>query len=359
MVQLKNDLFIRALQRKEIERTPVWIMRQAGRYMPEYRALRAQSGDFLTLCKNPELACAVTLMPVRRFPLDAAIIFSDILLIPEAMGLGLSFVADEGPKFASVISNAADVASLPELDPEEDLGYLCDAIRLTVKELDNEIPLIGFAGSPWTVATYMVEGQTSKQFNKIRAMMYQSPDVMHKLLAHLSTQIANVLLAQIDAGVSTVMVFDTWGGILSDQLYREFSLRYMQEIVTTIRNIHATIPIILFTKNGGRCLLDIAATGCTAIGLDWTANLNASRELVGNKVALQGNLDPCVLYAHPDTIVARVRETLSQYGTGSGHVFNLGHGIPPDVNPEHVQVLLDAVKKYSPDFHKRTAMVGT
>lgn len=347
MTQLLNDLFIRALTRKPTERTPVWVMRQAGRYMPEYRALRASAGSFLNLCKNPELACQVTMLPIQNFALDAAILFSDILLIPEAMGLGLSFVADEGPKFAKVISSAADVAKLPSIDPEDQLGYVTAAVRLIVKELDHKLPLIGFAGSPWTVATYMVEGQSSKQFNKIKGLMYQDPIVMHKLLAHVTTQTSKYILAQIAAGVNVVMLFDTWGGLLSDTLYKEFSLRYMAEIVEVIKHKHPMIPIILFTKNGGRCLLDIAATGCDAIGLDWTANLHEARNLVGDKVALQGNMDPCVLYANPERIRSEVKSVLAQYGAGTGHVFNLGHGIPQDVDPANLKIMLDAVKQYS------------
>jgi len=347
MTQILNDRLLRALERKPVDRTPVWVMRQAGRYMPEYRALRAQTGSFLTLCKTPDLACEVTLLPIQKFPLDAAILFSDILLIPEAMGLGLSFVAEEGPKFERLINSAADVAKLPSIDPEQDLGYVSKAIHLIKKALDNSIPLIGFAGSPWTVATYMVEGQTSKQFNKIKALMYREPLVMHKLLAHMATQITNCLLAQINAGVNVVMLFDTWGGLLSDNLYKEFSLRYMAEIVEVLKTRHPNIPIILFSKNGGRCLVDIAATGCNAIGLDWTANLTAARNLVGDKVALQGNMDPCVLYAKPERIIAEVKSVLDNFGQGPGHIFNLGHGISPDVDPANLAIMLDAVKQYS------------
>ena len=357
MKQLANDRFLRALARKAVDRTPVWIMRQAGRYMPEYRAIRAHAGDFLTLCKTPQLACEVTLLPINTFALDAAILFSDILLIPEAMGLGLSFVADEGPKFAKVISSADDVAKLPNIDPEQDLAYVSQAIRLITKELNGRVPLIGFAGSPWTVATYMVEGQTSKQFNKIKALMYSSPLVMHKLLAHMAQQIANCLLAQIAAGVDTIMIFDTWGGILNDQHYKDFSLQYMARIVEIIKSKYPNIPTILFSKNGGKNIIDIAATGCTAIGLDWTANLSEARKLVGDKVALQGNLDPCTLYANPEQIISEVKSVLTQYGDGPGHIFNLGHGILPDINPEHVKVMLEAVKQYSPAFHKQSLAV--
>ncbi|MDP1815645.1 MAG: uroporphyrinogen decarboxylase, partial [Leadbetterella sp.] len=318
-------------------------------------ALRAKAGDFLTLCKTPEYACEATMLPIRSFDLDAAIVFSDILLIPEAMGMGLSFVEQEGPKFERVISKASDVAQLPELDPAQDLGFVSDAIQMIVRELNGKVPLIGFAGSPWTVSTYMVEGQTSKQFNKVRAFMYRSPEAMHKLLAHMSVQISNALLAQIHAGVDAVMIFDTWGGILSDPMYKEFSLKYMADIVKTLKVTYPDIPIILFTKNGGKCLVEIADSGCAAIGLDWTANLSVARALVGNRVALQGNLDPCVLYADPSTIQAAVKSTLQQFGHGAGHIFNLGHGITPDVDPKNVQILLEAVKTYSPEFHLQTA----
>jgi uroporphyrinogen decarboxylase len=352
MNKIKNDRFLRALYRQPVDRTPVWVMRQAGRYMPEYRAIRNKAGDFLTLCKNPELACEVTMLPIRRFNLDAAILFSDILMIPEAMGLGLSFVTNEGPQFKKVIASAADVDKLPHLDPEADLGYVGSAIRLIVAELAGSIPLIGFAGSPWTVATYMVEGQSSKQFYKIKSLMYQQPQVLHKLLAHMTLQTINALQAQINAGVNAVMLFDSWGGILTDQLFKEFSLHYMHEIVTALKIKNPTIPVIVFSKNSGRCLTELAATKCDALGLDWTANLTEARSLVGDKVALQGNMDPCVLYASKEHIVAEVKQVLSAYGNGPGHIFNLGHGIPLDVDPEHLQVMIDAVSTYSPVFHQ-------
>ncbi len=352
MSKITNDIFLRALRRQPVDRTPVWIMRQAGRYMPEYRALRAKAGEFLTLCKTPELACAATMLPIRNFDLDAAIVFSDILMIPEAMGMGLSFVEQEGPKFARVITNISDVARLPNIDPAQDLSYVSEAIQMIVHELAGKVPLIGFAGSPWTVSTYMIEGQTSKQFNKVRGFMYKSPQVMHKLLAHMSTQISNSLLAQIHAGVDVVMIFDTWGGILSESIYKEFSLAYMADVVKVIKITYPNIPVIIFSKNGGKSLIDQANIGCTAIGLDWTADITAARALVGDRVALQGNLDPCVLYADPEYIQAAVRETLRQYGPGTGHIFNLGHGISPDVDPRNVQVLLEAVKTYSPEFHR-------
>ncbi len=352
-----NDRFIRALRRQPVDRTPVWIMRQAGRYLPEYNVIRAEAPDFVQLCKTPELACAITLLPLQRFAFDAAIVFSDILMIPEAMGFELQFIADVGPCFGKVISSAVDVRNLRDLDPEQDLAYVSQAIRMITSELDNTVPLIGFAGSPWTVATYMVEGQSSKQFSKIKGLMYQAPEVLHKLLAHLSKQISNALLAQINAGAQVVMLFDTWGGILTDQLFAEFSLRYMAEIVATIASKFPQVPCILFTKNGGRCLVELAATGCAALGLDWNADLRVARSLVGSQVALQGNMDPAVLYASPERITAEVRSVLNQYGTGTGHIFNLGHGILPNVPVENVQVMLDAVHQYSVKFQQTTAMV--
>lgn len=337
---------MRALRRQPVDCTPAWIMRQAGRYMPEYRAIRQQVGDFLTLCKNPELACAVTMLPIKRFNLDAAILFSDILILPEAMGLGLNFVAESGPVFTNTVNSASDVAKLPDIDPETDLNYVSAAIKMLIKELDHKLPLIGFAGSPWTIAAYMVEGQTSKNFYKFKGLMYQQPLVMHKLLAHMTKQICRALAAQIAAGVSAVMLFDTWGGIITDPLYKEFSLRYIAEIISFLKQQHPSVPIIVYSKNGGRCLVDMADTGCDAIGLDWMVDIHVARTLVGDKVALQGNLDPCVLYATPERIVAEVNSLLLRYGNGPGHIFNLGHGIPLDVNPEHVQVMLDAVKTY-------------
>lgn len=353
--KLLNTRFLRALQRQPVDKTPVWIMRQAGRYLPEYRALREKAGSFLTLCKTPELACAATLLPLQRFALDAAILFSDILMIPEAMGLELNFVENEGPKFAKVISNAQDVANLPHLNPEVDLAYISQAVQMLTKELT--IPLIGFAGSPWTVATYMVEGQTSKQFYKIKAMLYQKPQILHELLAHMTLQTINALEAQINAGVAVVMLFDSWGGILTDALYKDFSLKYMQQIVAALKVNHPNIPVILFSKNSGHCLTEIAATGCDAIGLDWTVNLTQARAQVGQKVALQGNLDPCALYGSKERIVAEVKTVLEQYGHGPGHVFNLGHGIPLDINPDHVQYLLDAINVYSPAYQQPVTMV--
>jgi uroporphyrinogen decarboxylase len=288
MNKFATHRFIKALNRQPVDRTPVWVMRQAGRYLPEYRALRATAGSFLNLCHNPELAAHATIMPIQKFGFDAAILFSDILLIPHVMGLGLEFVAEEGPVFAKTINSSSDVASLPHIDVETDLNFVNAAIKNIVQELNGTTPLIGFAGSPWTVASYMVEGGTSKHFYKLKGLMYAQPQVMHKLLAHMTTQITNALQAQINAGVDVVMVFDTWGGILTDALYQEFSLRYMHEIVHTLKAKNPHIPIILFTKNGGRCIEQIAATGCSAVGLDWTASLSKAKQQVGNLVALQG-----------------------------------------------------------------------
>lgn len=352
MTKTTEHRFIRALNRLPVDRTPAWIMRQAGRYMPQYRALREQAGSFLALCENPELACAATMLPIQQYPLDAAILFSDILLIPQAMGLGLEFVTHEGPVIRNPVCNARDVDKLKHVDPEQDLGFVSAAIKLIVKALDHKVPLIGFAGSPWTVASYIVEGQTSKHFYKLKGLMYSDPKTMHRLLAHMTEQITNALLAQIKAGVETVMVFDSWGGILTNPLYEEFSLRYMAQIVHDIKQLYPNMPIILFSKNGGRSLLEIAATGCNAIGLDWTADLGHARALVGDKVALQGNLDPCVLYADDSRIIEEVKHLLAQWGTGPGHIFNLGHGIPLDVNPDKVHVLLNALTTYSPQYHK-------
>lgn len=357
MSDIINDRFLRALNRQPVDRTPVWVMRQAGRYLPEYRALRQQAGNFLALCKNPELACQATLMPLQRFKLDAAIVFSDILLLPAAMGLGLEFVADEGPLFAKTIATISDVDRLPNIDPEQELGYVSAAIRMIKRELNDEVPLIGFAGSPWTVSAYMVEGQTAKQFYKLKGLMYQHPLVMHKLLRHMTKQICNTLQAQIDAGVDAIMLFDTWGGIVTDQLFKEFSLQYIAEIVHTLKQTNPEVPVIVFCKNGGRCLTDIAATGCNAVGLDWAVNLAVARAAVGHQVALQGNMDPCTLYADPERIILEVKSVLSQYGFGPGHIFNLGHGIPLDVKPEHLQVMIDAIHQYSPAFHQSFSTV--
>ncbi len=353
MQPLKNDRYLRALMRQPVDVTPVWMMRQAGRYLPEYREVRGQAGDFMSLCKNPELACEVTLQPLRRFDLDAAILFSDILTIPDAMGLGLYFETGEGPRFERPITCLADIKKLPDFDPEQELGYVMDAVRTIRKNLNGDVPLIGFSGSPWTLATYMIEGGSSKAFTKIKKMAFAEPESLHLLLDKLADSVTHYLNAQIAAGAQSVMVFDTWGGVLSPRDYQLFSLQYMEKIVNGLTR-HADgrkVPVTLFTKNGGMWLEKIAATGCDAVGLDWTINIDEARRRIGDKVALQGNMDPSMLYAPPARIEQEVQDILAGFGVGSGHVFNLGHGIHPDVPPEHAKVFIDAIHKYSKPYH--------
>jgi len=354
MIELKNDRLLRALLRQPVDVTPVWVMRQAGRYLPEYRAVREKAGDFMTLCTTPELACEVTLQPLRRFPLDAAILFSDILTIPDAMGLGLSFSEGEGPRFQKMVRSAADVAALPVPDPETDLKYVMDAVRLIRRELSGEVPLIGFAGSPWTLATYMVEGGSSKEFAGIKCLMFDQPLLMHQLLDVLARSVTAYLNAQIVAGAQAVMVFDTWGGVLTPRDYREFSLGYMERIVQGLTREYdgRRVPVILFTKNGGQWLEEMAATGCDALGIDWTTDLMGARARVGHKVALQGNMDPSILYASPERIRAEVGTILANYGKGSGLVFNLGHGVHQHIDPDRVRVFVDAVHEQSRPYHR-------
>lgn len=352
MTQIDQSLFIRALKRQPVERTPLWIMRQAGRYLPEYRKTRELAGDFLSLCKTPELACEVTLQPLRRFDLDAAILFSDILTIPDAMGLGLYFSEGEGPRFEKPVRDQKTIDQLYVPDMGSDLAYVMDAARLIRQEMPSHLPLIGFSGSPWTLASYMVEGGSSKDFKQILNLMYTQPDAMHALLGVLSKAVSAYLIAQIEAGVNALMIFDTWGGILSPTNYQQFSLNYMHDIVRKIKTNHPELPIILYTKGGGQWLTDMAATGCDALGLDWTCDIGKARKEVGQQVALQGNLDPAVLRTNPECIQRQVQQVLSAFGHGSGHVFNLGHGITPDVPPEHVAVLIEAVQKYSPEYHQ-------
>lgn len=355
MSELKNDRYLRALLRQPVDKTPVWVMRQAGRYLPEYREVRAKAGDFMTLCSTPELACEVTLQPLRRFDLDAAIIFSDILTIPDAMGLGLHFVAGEGPKFNNVIQSASDIAKLAVPDMEQELAYVMDAIRLTRREIDGKVPLIGFSGSPWTLACYMVEGGSSKDFAKVKGMMFESPKQMHALLSVLADAVTEYLNAQIAAGAQSIMLFDTWGGALSHENYKAFSLSYMQRIVEglTRENEGRPVPVTLFTKGGGQWLEDMALTGVDAVGLDWTTDLSTARQRVGDKVALQGNMDPCVLYASPDRVEQEVASVLAGFGqSNTGHVFNLGHGIHPTIAPENMQRLVDSVHRLSQPYHQ-------
>ena len=353
MPALQNDILIRALLKKPVSRTPLWIMRQAGRYLPEYRATRKRAGGFLTLCKTPELACEVTLQPVERFGLDAAILFSDILTIPDAMGLGLSFTEGEGPRFSKPVTCMKDVQRIASTQPLEGLDYVYDAVRLVRQELDGRVPLIGFSGSPWTLATYMVEGQTSREFRKIKGMLYAHPELLENLLEILSQAVVEYLLAQVRAGAQAVMVFDTWGGVLSREAYLRYSLNPMRHVVTELlkTGTQPVVPITLFTKGVGQELTDLAATGCHAVGLDWTMEMDQARALVGSRVALQGNLDPAVLYAPDEVIRSEVRKVLEKYGTGSGHVFNLGHGIQQYVDPEKVVVLVEAVREFSPAYH--------
>ncbi len=349
MEALKNDRLIRALRRQSVDYTPVWIMRQAGRYLPEYRATRQRAGDFLTLCQTPELACEVTLQPLARFDLDAAILFSDILTIPDAMGLGLSVHEGEGPRFARPIRTAADVAALGVPDPEDDLSYVIEAVRLIRHELAGRVPLIGFAGSPWTLATYMVEGQSSRDFARIKQMVYDAPATAHQLLKVLSDSVSIYLAAQAHAGAQVLMIFDTWGGVLAHADYRHFSLEPMEQIIQYLRAdpIASDLPIIVFTKGGGQWLARMAATGCDALGCDWTSSLRQARHQVQDRVALQGNLDPAILYASPDRVRAAVADVLEDFGPGPGHVFNLGHGVTPGVDPDQVKVLVDAVHELS------------
>lgn len=346
MSHLKNDRLIRALLHQPVDQTPIWIMRQAGRYLPEYRATRAKAGDFLTLCKTPELACEVTLQPIHRYPLDAAIIFSDILTIPDAMGLGLYFLEGEGPRFKHPLQTQHDIEKLCIPDVDKDLSYVSDAIRLVKKELAGKIPLIGFSGSPWTLACYMIENGASKDFHLIKKLMYQDPKLLHKLLTILSESVILYLNAQIAAGVDVVMLFDSWGGILSTECYQEFSLNYLSRIIAGLNQNAKKIPIILFTKGGGLWLEQMSNSGCDAIGLDWTIDIGDARQRVGKKVALQGNLDPAVLLSNPETIQREAKKILKSYGSGSGHIFNLGHGISQHVPPEHVTVLVETVHDF-------------
>ncbi len=353
MSQLKNDRYIRALLKQPVDKTPVWMMRQAGRYLPEYRELRAKAGDFMSVCTNPELACEVTLQPLRRFDLDAAILFSDILTIPDAMGMGLYFEEGEGPRFKKSIYDITDVINLPIPDPEQELRYVMDAVRTIRRELNGDVPLIGFSGSPWTLATYMVEGGSSKTFSKIKKMAYVEPEILHILLDKLADSVILYLNAQIAAGVQSVMIFDTWGGVLTPKDYKEYSLYYMDKIVKglTREKDGVKVPVTLFTKNGGMWLETIAATGCDAIGLDWTIEMADARKRVGDKVALQGNMDPAILHGTPERIRQEVQHILDGYGQGSGHVFNLGHGITPDVAPENAEIFINSVHELSQAYH--------
>ena len=349
--EVENDLLLRALLKQEVERTPVWIMRQAGRYLPEYRKTREKAGDFMSLCKNHELACEVTMQPLARFDLDAAILFSDILTIPDAMGLELGFVKDHGPKFNKPIKTKQDIENLIIPDPSGELNYVIKAVETIKTALNNRIPLIGFTGSPWTLATYMVEGGSSKTFSKVKALSYSDPESMSLLLDKLAKSIELYLIAQIEAGANVCMIFDTWGGVLTPDGYEKFSLKYMTKITAAVNNYcklkNITVPVVLFTKQGNQWLESIADSGCHGVGIDWTIGIKDARIRVGDKVAIQGNLDPAVLYSSPDIIRQHVAKIISDFGDHTGHVFNLGHGIYPDVNPEHVDVLVKSVREFS------------
>lgn len=353
MSELKNDRFLKALLRQPVDRTPIWMMRQAGRYLPEYRASRSKAGDFMALCSNPELACEVTLQPLERYPLDAAILFSDILTIPDAMGLGLYFEEGEGPRFRKPLKTDKDIEALSVVNPEKDLPYVLGAVSTIRRELNGRVPLIGFSGSPWTLATYMLEGGSSKDFRHSKSLIYNQPELATHLLNVLAESVVAYLNAQILAGAQAVQIFDTWGGALSHEAYKQFSLEPMRAIVRGLIKEHEgrKVPVIVFTKGGGQWLNDIADCGAEGVGLDWTTDLAKARALVGDRVALQGNMDPAVLYAQPERIRDEVSRILSSYGQGSGHVFNLGHGITPQVKPENAGAFIDAVHELSPAYH--------
>jgi len=352
-MEIKNNLLIKALLREPVERTPAWVMRQAGRYLPEYLKTRAEAGSFMDLCRNPELACEVTLQPLRRFPLDAAIIFSDILTIPDAMGLGLYFSEGEGPRFERPIESEEQIRVLPRPDVNVSLAYVMDAIRLTRQALDGSVPLIGFSGSPWTLATYMLEGGSSRSFSKVQKLVTEQPALAHVLLEKLADAVTDYLNAQIESGAQAIQIFDTWGGALGPDVFLEFSLRHLHRVVAGLKREHEgkRIPIILFCKGCHTHLEAQADTGCDALGLDWTITLAEARARVGHRVALQGNLNPAILLADHGTIEAEAARVLASFGHGNGHVFNLGHGITPDVPPENLATLLDAVRRLSPAFH--------
>jgi uroporphyrinogen decarboxylase len=370
MTALQNDTFLRALRREPTDYTPLWLMRQAGRYLPEYNATRARAGSFLNLCKNPELACEVTLQPLARFPLDAAILFSDILTVPDAMGLGLYFVEGEGPRFRQTVRSEADVARLGAPDPERDLRYVMDAVRTIRAALNGRVPLIGFSGSPWTLACYMVEGGASADFRTIKSMLYSRPDLLHGILAVNTRAVTDYLNAQIAAGAQAVMLFDTWGGTLADGAFQQFSLRYLADVVAGLKAAAVRSagdpdapapPVIVFTKGGGLWLEQIASIGCDAVGVDWTVNLGDARRRIGGRCAVQGNLDPMVLMGSPDTVRTEARRLLDQWGPpagGTGHVFNLGHGISQFTPPEQVAVLAETVHEHSRRLRAPAGSVG-
>jgi uroporphyrinogen decarboxylase len=357
MNKLKNDTFLRALLRQPTEHTPIWLMRQAGRYLPEYCETRRRAGNFLNLCRNPQLATEVTLQPLARYDLDAAILFSDILTVPDAMGLGLYFAEGEGPKFERPLREEWEIRNLAAPDPGVELRYVMDAVAEIRRALDNSVPLIGFSGSPFTLACYMIEGGASEDFRTIKTMLYDRPDLLHHVLDVNARAVTDYLNAQIESGAQAVMIFDTWGGVLSHRAYREFSLAYMQRIVAGLQRERdgARIPSIVFTKGGGQWLEDIAATGCDAVGLDWTTDIGAARARVGDRVALQGNFDPMGLFASPENIASEAERIVDAFGAGSGHVFNLGHGISQFTPPANVAALVNAVHEHSRKSRNRVA----
>ncbi len=352
MYDLSESLFLRALKREPVARTPVWVMRQAGRYLPEYLAVRKTAGDFMTLCRTPKLASEVTLQPLRRFDLDAAILFSDILTIPDAMGLGLSFQEGEGPQFEKPIRSTRAVDALRVPKACDDLAYVMEAAARIRAEMPGDLPLIGFSGSPWTLACYMIEGRGSRDFKHVLKFLYEHPEAMHVLLQKLTDAVVDYLTQQVNAGVNALMLFDTWGGILTTPNFKAFSCDYLQQIITRLKALFPEMPIILFTKGGGQWLSTLADTGCDGLGVDWTCDLSRARDEVGARVALQGHLDPRVLLASPDVIQREVAGVLEAFGTGPGHIFNLGHGITPDVPPEHLAVMIQAVRELSVAYHQ-------
>jgi uroporphyrinogen decarboxylase len=350
--QLQNDLFLRACKRQPVERTPIWIMRQAGRYLPEYRAVRANN-DFLTMCKTPELAAEVTIQPVDLIGVDAAIIFSDILVIPEAMGMHLEMHDGKGPVFNHPIRTETDADNLKQITAHENLKYVLDAISLTKKELNGRVPLIGFSGAPWTLLTYMIEGHGSKTFSNVKKLIYNNPELAHKILNKLTDVVADYLSAQINAGANAVQIFDTWAGMLSPRDYLVFALKYVNQVILKVKRKDE--PIIYFPKGVHYRMRTTADCGADVIGVDWTIDLAKARDKIGNKVAIQGNLDPTVLYAEPSFIRREAKKVLQSFGEGNGHIFNLGHGILPDIKPEHAKVLVDFVKEESKKFHRKDA----
>lgn len=354
MTPLHNDTFLRALLRQPVDYTPIWMMRQAGRYLPEYRATRAQAGGFMDLCKNTDFATEVTIQPLERFDLDAAILFSDILTVPDAMGLGLYFETGEGPKFTKPIQTEADVNAL-QVPDMANLRYVFDAVKSIRSALNGRVPLIGFSGSPFTLACYMVEGGSSKEFRTIKTMMYSRPDLLHKILDVNAQAVTAYLNEQIAHGAQAVQIFDTWGGVLSDIAFQAFSLRYMKQIISGLEreNEGRRVPVIVFTKGGGQWLESMAESGADALGLDWTTNIAQARARVGDKVALQGNFDPFALFGTPDAIKAEAARILADFGNGSGHVFNLGHGINQHADPEHAKILVDTVHELSRPYHQK------